>query len=293
MSNDAPCARALPLSLTLPPVILTAVKIQSPFHHSCCHRSGTIVILTAVGIPFRCANAVMATKIATGLAGQAFPAPAYRVFQPAIKSPHPRHSHRSGNPERCARLWQRRCDRVGGQAIPLLRRTDSFSRHQISHPPSFSPQWESRALSMRQRGYSNEDATGWRAGDSPAPAYRFFQPSSNLPPTPRHSHRSGNPEPYRCANLMRVCRNAPGRTLQVGRRPVHPARLGPMRRAYSSSLTPTPRHSHRSGNPEPYRCANAAMATKIRQVSGQAFPPRKYSAGRVNHSRFNRSTGIA
>ena len=50
---------------------------------------------------------------------------------------------------------------------------------QRRHPPSSSPQWESRALSMRQHGYTNGD-------------------------TSRHSHRSGNPEPFRCANTVTV-----------------------------------------------------------------------------------------
>ena len=34
----------------------------------------------------------------------------------------------------------------------------------------------------------------------------------NFSPTPRHSHRSGNPEPFLPSNLMRVYRNTPGRT---------------------------------------------------------------------------------
>ena len=183
----------------------------------------------------------MATKIRQ-VVGQAFPAPAYRVFQPSSNLPPPVILTAEGiqSPfDAPTRLWQRRCDRLAGRRFPCS-------------------------------------------------GVQILSAVIESPPPSSHSHRSGNPEPYRCANLMRVCRNAPGRTLQVGRRPVHPARLGPMRRAYSSSLTSTPRHSHRSRNPEPYRCANAAMATKIRQVSGQAFPPRKYSAGR-----FNRSTGIA
>ena len=45
-----------------------------------------------------------------------------------------------------------------------------------------------------------------------------------------------------------------------------------------------PRHSHRSGNPEPFRCADTVMATKIRQVGGQAFPVGQYSSGWANHS---------
>ena len=54
-----------------------------------------------------------------------------------------RHSHRSGNPEpfRCANT-----------VTPTKKR------------PSFSPQWESRALPMRQHGHGNEDSTRQRAG---------------------------------------------------------------------------------------------------------------------------------
>ena len=73
------------------------------------HRSGNPE-------PFRCASADMATKIRQ-VGAQASPAPAYRVFQPALNLP---------------------------------------------DPPSFSPQWESRALSMRRHGHGNEDTTGWR-----------------------------------------------------------------------------------------------------------------------------------
>ena len=154
--------------------------------------------------------------------------PMRRAYSSSL-TPTPRHSHRSGNPEPFrCANLMRVCRNAPGRTLQVGRRP--------VHPARLSP--------MR-RAYS-----------------------SSLTPTPRHSHRSGNPEPFRCANLMRVCRNAPGRTLQVGRRPVHPARLRPMRRAYSSSLTPTPRHSHRSGNPEPFRWANAVIATKIRQVGG-------------------------
>ena len=32
------------------------------------------------------------------------------------------------------------------------------------------------------------------------------------------------------------------------------------------------RHSHRSGNPEPFPCANIVIAKKVRHVGGQAFP---------------------
>ena len=62
---------------------------------------------------------------------------------------------------------------------------------QRRHLPSFAPQWESRALSMRQDRYANED-------------------------TSRHSHRSGNPEPFRCAKTVMATETPPVIRTAVG-----------------------------------------------------------------------------
>ena len=98
----------------------------------------------------------------------------------------PRHSLRSGNPEpfRCASAdMATKIRQVGAQASPASAYKVFQPALNLPDPPSFSPQWESRALSMR------------RTPDA----------ALNLP-----GHSAGT---------LRV-------TLQVGRRPVHRARLG-------------------------------------------------------------------
>ena len=69
------------------------------------------------------------------------------------------------------RLWQGRYDR--GWPTGVLNRTIRQCNFilildPIPHPqlpaPSFSPQWESRALSVRQRGCGKEDTIGWPTG---------------------------------------------------------------------------------------------------------------------------------
>ena len=136
---------------------------------------------------------------------------------------------------------------------------------QRRYPPSFSPRWESRALSMHQDGYGNGD-------------------------TSRHSHRSGDPEPFRCANTVTVTETPPVILTAVGiqspfdaprrlcqRR--HPPPSSPQWESRALSMRQhgytngdTSRHSHRSGNPEPFRCANTVTVTEIRQVGAQACP---------------------
>ena len=98
-----------------------------------------------------------------------------------------RHSHRSGNPEpfRCANT-----------VTPTKKR------------PSFSPQWESRALPMRQHGHANEETTVILTAvgiQSPSDApTRSWQRRND-----RNSHRSGNPEPFRCANTVTPTKKRP------------------------------------------------------------------------------------
>ena len=136
---------------------------------------------------------------------------------------------------------------------------------QRRHLPSFSPQWESRALSMRQDGYGNGD-------------------------TSRHPRRSGDPEPIRCANTVMATETPPVILAAAGIQSPFgvPRRL--WQRRHLPSFSPqwesralsmrqdgygngdTSRHPHRSGDPEPIRCANTVMATEIRQLGAQAYP---------------------
>ena len=106
---------------------------------------------------------------------------------------------------------------------------------------------------------------------------------------PRHSHRSGNPEPFGCPPSFSPQWESRAHLMPPSFSPQWESRAHLMPPVILTAVgiqSPfdAPRHSHRSGNPEPFRCANAVMARKIRQVGGQAFPPRRYSAGRVNHS---------
>ena len=92
-------------------------------------------------------------------------------------------------------------------------------------PPSFSPQWEFRALSachtvMAQRGYGNEDTagSGRRSPIGPivrAIASQFLTASFRRDSPPCHSHRSGNPEPSRCANTVMAQRGIATKIRQV------------------------------------------------------------------------------
>ena len=127
-------------------------------------------------------------------------------------------------------------------AAPILSVKTAYSGVQsisavIQPPPparSFSPQWESRALPVRQDGYGNED-------------------------TPRHSHRSGNPEPFRCAKTVTATKTPPSFSRQWESRALSMRQGG-----YGNE--DTSRHSHRSGNPEPFRCAKTVTATKTPAV---------------------------
>ena len=82
-----------------------------------------------------------------------------------------RHSHRGGNPEpfRCAKkAMPTKTPPVILTAVGIQSPFDAPTRlYQRRHLPSFSPQWESRALSMRQHGHGNGDTTGWRTGVPP------------------------------------------------------------------------------------------------------------------------------
>ena len=106
-----------------------------------------------------------------------------------------RHSRRSGDPEpfRCAKaVIATEIPPVILTAVRIQSPFDAPRRLcQRRHLPSFSPRWESRALSMRQDGYANED-------------------------TSRHSHRSGDPEPFRCANTAMPTKTPPVILTAVG-----------------------------------------------------------------------------
>ena len=146
---------------------------------------------------------------------------------PTPTVPCPRHSRRSGNPEprQCANTvkpTKTRRERRPGPCPPFPNRTQppvilAAAGIQSPQPPSFSPQRESRALTLRQHGHANEDAPGTGAGPLPS----IPQPY----PAPRHSRRSGNPEPRQCANTVKPTRTR--RELGPGPCPPFPNRTLP------------------------------------------------------------------
>ena len=177
--------------------------------------------------------------------------------------PHSRHSRRCGNPRplQCANTVMAAPNptpvilaAVGIQS-PYNVPTRSWPRR--TPLPSFSPQWESKALTMRQRGHGRAE------------------------PHSRHSRRSGNPEPLQCANTVMAAPNPtpvilaaagiqgpynaptrpwPRRTPLPSFSPQWESRALTMRQHGHGRAGPHSRHSRRSGNPEPLQCANTVMA---------------------------------
>ena len=135
-------------------------------------------------------------------------------------TPPTRHSHRSGNPEPfLLSNLLRVCRNAPGRTSACPPGASAPSAQGLvivinPHPPSFSLQWESRALSPIQPEAGLQECSRLDVGlttrlvcaPCAGPCHRHY------PPPPRHSHRSGNPEPSLPSNLKRVCRNAPGWT---------------------------------------------------------------------------------
>ena len=190
--------------------------------------------------PSQCANTVMAAPnpLPSFSPQRESRALTMRQHGHGRPKPHCRHSRRSGNPEpiQCANTVMAAPNptpvilaAVGIQS-PYNAPTRSWPRR--TPLPSFSPQRESRAHTMRQHGHGRAE------------------------PHSRHSRRSGNPEPSQCANTVMA---APNPT------PVILAAAGiqsPYNAANTVMVCPKPdsRHSRRSGNPEPIQCANTVMA---------------------------------
>ena len=104
--------------------------------------------------------------------------------------PHSRHSRRSGNPEplQCADTVMAAPNptpvilAAAGIQSPYNAPTPSWPRR--TPLPSFSPQRESRALTMRRHRHGRAE------------------------PHSRHSRRSGNPEPLQCADTVMAAPNS-------------------------------------------------------------------------------------
>ena len=122
--------------------------------------------------------------------------------------------------------------------------------------PSFSPQWEPKALTTRQHRHGRAE------------------------PHSRHSRRSGNPGLLQCANTVMAAPNPtpvilaavgiqspynaptrswPRRTSLPSFSPQRESRTLTMRQHGHGRAEPHSRHSRRSGNPEPLQCANTVM----------------------------------
>ena len=176
---------------------------------------------------------------------------------------HSCHSHHSGNPEpiQCANTVMVAPNPaaviLAPAGIQSPYNAPTRSRPRRTSLPSFSPQWESRALTMRQHRDGRAE------------------------PHSRHSRRSGNPEPIQCANTVMAAPNpTPVILTAVGIQSPHnaPTRSWPRRtplpsfspQRESRALTmrqhrhgrpkPHSRNSRRSGDPEPIQCANTVMA---------------------------------
>ena len=177
--------------------------------------------------------------------------------------PHSRHSHRSGNPRplQCANTVMAAPNltpvMLAAAGIQGPYNAPTRSRPPQTPLPSFSPQRESRALTMRQHGHGRPK------------------------PHSRHCHRSGNPRPLQCANTVMAAPNltpvilaaagiqsphnaptplCPPQTPLPSFSPQRESRAHTMRQHGHGRAEPHSRHSRRSGNPEPSQCANTVMA---------------------------------
>ena len=177
--------------------------------------------------------------------------------------PHSRHSRRSGNPRplQCANTVMAAPNptpvilAAAGIQSPYNAPTRSWPRQ--TPLPSYSPQRESRAHTMRQHGYGRSE------------------------PHSRHSRRSGNPEPLQCANTVMAAPNPtpvmlaaagiqgpynaptrswPRRTSLPSCSPQRESRAPTMRQHRYGRAEPHSRHARRSGNPGLLQCANTVMA---------------------------------
>ena len=176
--------------------------------------------------------------------------------------PHSRHSHRSGNPRPLQRA-NTVMAAPNSTAVNLAAAGIQSPYNASTRPwprrtplPSFSPQWESRALTMRQHGHGRAE------------------------PHSRHSRRSGNPEPIQSANTVMSAPNPtlvilaaagiqspynaptrswPRRTTLPSFSPQWEPKALTMRQHRDGRAEPHSRHSRRSGNPEPIQCANTVM----------------------------------
>ncbi len=166
------CANTVMAAPNLTPVILAAVGIQSPYNAPT--RSW----------PRRTPLPSCSPQRESG-------APTMRQYGHGRAEPHSRHARRSGNPRplQCANTVMAAPNptpviltAVGIQS-PHNAPTRSWPRR--TSLPSFSPQRESRALTMRQHRHGRAE------------------------PHSRHSRRSGNPEPIQCANTVMAARRTP------------------------------------------------------------------------------------
>ena len=165
------CANTVTAAPNLTPVILAAVGIQSPYH------------APTPSWPRR-------TPLPSISPQRESRAHTMRQHGHGRAEPHSRHSHRSGNPEpsQCANTVM-----AAPNPTPVILAAAGIqSPHNAPTPlcppqtplPSFWPQRESRAHTMRQHGHGRAE------------------------PQSRNSRRSGNPEPLPCANTVIAAPNS-------------------------------------------------------------------------------------
>ena len=157
---------------------------RAELHCRQCRRSGNPE-------PLQCANTVMAapTPLPSMQRQRESRAHTMRQHGHGRAEPHSRHSRRCGNPEpsQCANTVLAAPNPtpviLAGAGIQNPYNAPTRSRPRRTSLPSFSPQWESRALTMRQHRHGRAELHC------------------------RHSRRSGNPEPIQCANTVTAAPN--------------------------------------------------------------------------------------
>ena len=238
------CANTVTAAPNLSPAILAAAGIQSPYNAPT--RSWSPQTPLPSISPQRESKALTMRQHRHGRA-----------------EPHSRHSRRSGNPEplQCANTVMAAPNPtpviLAAAGIQSPHNAPTRSRPPQAPLPSFSPQWEPKALTMRQHRDGRAE------------------------PHSRHSRRSGNPGPIQCANTVMAApnptpvilaaagiqspynaptRSRPRRTSLPSFSPQWESRALTMRQHRHGRAELHCRHSRRSGNPEPIQCTNTVMA---------------------------------